>query len=73
MNKNKNHFTYETSAGSKSGFFDIYQSRNGSIMLQLGYAFTRLSYKQIERLRLDVYILKDFDHDAYVQCYQNEI
>lgn len=64
-----NKFSYETSQGYTTGYFNVYQSKSGHIYLQMGDGFTPLSKEQLSDLSIDTYTLKDFDHDAYMKAY----
>ena len=64
-----NKFTYDVKGGSVSGVFNIYQARNGAIMLLMGSKVSKLSYSQINELGIDCYELKDFNHDDFVNYY----
>ena len=64
-------FIYRTKAGTTKGYFNVYQSRNGGIFLQMGDRFTLLSKTQVENdLSIDVYDLIDFDLTDYKQFYE---
>ena len=65
-----NYFIYAVKHGNVSGFFKIYQGKNGKIYLMMGNCVTELSKKQIESdLAIDVYNLIDFSHEDYVKAY----
>ena len=51
----------------------IYQARNGLIYLSLGHAYTVLTEKQVNELRVCVQELEDFDYELYKKAYENEI
>lgn len=73
MVKNKaNRFCYSVENGYVTGFFNVYQAINGCVYLTMGHSTTKLSTDQIEELGIDVYSLKDFDHDAFVRAYASE-
>lgn len=67
--KKENKYCIETTEGWTSGFFNIYQARNGGIFIQMGNKFTELSHEQILHLGLLLHDLKDFDHDEYLKHY----
>jgi hypothetical protein len=69
MKKRKSQFCYETSTGFTFGFFNIYQSRHGEIVLAMGNAHTVLSYSQVHDLQIDIYSLLDFDYDDFKNAY----
>jgi len=69
MSEDNNIFKYQTSTGTVSGSFNIYQSRSGYIILSMGDLCTRLNYSQIIELGIDLYSLIDFDNDAYKMAY----
>lgn len=68
-----NYFSFETAGGYATAGFNIYQSKNGSIILALANAHTVLSCKQLGELFIDLYSLKDFDHDLFLLFYQTQI
>lgn len=53
-----------------SGFFNIYQGKNGCIYIQMGSAFTALNLQQINALCIDLYSLPEFDIDNYKLWYK---
>lgn len=63
-------FHYEVEGGKITGFFNIYQARNGKIYLMMGNAATPLSSEQIDQLGIDLYQLNDFDIDSYRNAYR---
>ena len=67
--KSYNKYTYDVKGGSVSGTFNIYQARNGAIMLLMGSKVTALSYSQINELDIDCYELEDFNYDDFVDYY----
>jgi hypothetical protein len=68
-----NKFFYKGSNDSKiSGFFNIYQSKNGLIWIQMGNSCTKLTHKQIGDLNIDVFGLADFDYDDYKEAYNEQ-
>ena len=69
MAKN-NHYTYNVGNGSVSGFFNVYQAKNGYIFIQMGNGYTKLTETQVKDLGINLYILKDFDHNKYIQAYK---
>ncbi|MFT4093241.1 MAG: hypothetical protein QM640_06340 [Niabella sp.] len=69
MKTKTNYFRYKTDNGWKSGYFNIYQARNGSIHIIMGNVQTTLTLQQINELFLDVYSLPEFDHDLFVKFY----
>lgn len=64
-----NKYIYKVREGTVSGCFNIYQTRNGFIMLLMGNSCTQLTEKQVKELSIDVYDLIDFDHDDYLKAY----
>lgn len=63
-------YQYEGSHGeTHKGAFNIYQARNGAIMLVMGSSTTPLTMSQINDLSLDVYSLMDFDMDDFQKYY----
>ena len=62
-------FEYQSGNSKFKGYFNIYQARNGAIMLLMGSKVTALSYSQINELDIDCYNLEDFSHDAFVKYY----
>lgn len=66
----KNEYQYTSGAITHKGFFNIYQSVGGAVMLVMGNRFTELTKEQIENdLCIDVYSLQDFNLDAYLLKY----
>lgn len=68
-----NKFCYEIKNGKCSGYFNIYQAKNGSIQLVMGNCCTTLTSQQVLDLNLDVFPLIDYDHDKYIEFYKEEI
>ena len=62
-------FEYESGDTKIKGAFNIYQARNGAIMLLMGSKVTALSYSQINELDIDCYELEDFNYDDFVDYY----
>jgi hypothetical protein len=62
-------FEYESGDTKFKGAFNIYQARNGAIMLLMGSKVSALSYSQINELDIDCYALIDFNHDDFVSYY----
>jgi len=50
---------------SHTGFFNIYQARNGGIYLHMGNNVTPFTLTQLHDLSIDLYALPDFDSDAF--------
>ena len=66
----KNYFTYQLSDTSyTSGYFSIYQSKNGAIMLTMGNDSIALTIEQIEKLNIDLYSMDGFDINDYKKYY----
>lgn len=53
-----------------SGYFNIYQARNGAIIIAMGSSFTPLIKEQVNKLNIDVYALEDFNLDNFKKYYQ---
>ena len=68
-----NQFSYEIPTGKVSGAFNIYQANSGIIYMMMGKSFTKLEYHQINDLCIDVYSLKDFDHDLFMEAYGSSV
>ena len=51
------------------GYFNIYQSSIGSIILVMGGRHTTLTNKQVDDLYIDLYSFEDFDIDLYLKYY----
>ena len=64
-------FEYETGDIKFKGAFNIYQARNGAIMLLMGTKISALTYSQINELNIDCYELEDFNHDDFHKYYQS--
>ena len=62
-------FEYQTKNTKVKGTFNIYQARNGSIMLVMGNLATKLTYCQINELNINCYLLENFDHDDFIKHY----
>jgi hypothetical protein len=61
-----NYYCYKINNNTKvSGYFKIYQSASGNIMLLMADRYTKLTKKQINELGIDIYSLYDFDYDKY--------
>jgi len=67
--KKNNHYTCNTDTGTVSGFFNIYQGKNGFIFLQMGNGYTKLTETQIEDLGINLYSIQEFDHAQYLKVY----
>ena len=65
-----NNYQYSTNTGTTKGAFNIYQNRDGSIMILMGKRYAELTHSQIQELCIDVYCLFEFDHDAYKKYYK---
>lgn len=59
------YFEYEITEGKRKGSFNVYQAKNGAIMLAMGDSMITLSFKQINQLNLCLYDLIDFNVDDY--------
>lgn len=59
------YFEYEITEGKRKGFFNVYQSKNGAIILAMGNSMIMLSFEQINQLNLCLYDLIDFNVDDY--------
>lgn len=51
------------------GHFNIYQAKNGAIMLLMGNKSIALTLGQVKELAIPCYNLEDFDHDDYNEYY----
>jgi hypothetical protein len=67
-----NSYSYETVSGFVTGWFNIYQARNGKIYLMMGSMVTPITESQINELCIDVFSLHDFDYDDYKNAYGKE-
>lgn len=65
-----NQYVYRTDRGKCMGYFNIYQARNGKIMLMMGSKCVSLSIEQVDGLPIDLFSLDDFDQDLYIQAYE---
>lgn len=65
----KNKYVYETNEGAATGFFNVYQGKNGGIYLMMGNSVTLLSLDQLGELNIHVYGLIDLDHSKYEAFY----
>ena len=71
MRKKKNFYTYNTTTGYVTGAFNLYQGRNGKIILVMGNTYTELTLQQINDLSIHLYSLQDFDNDLYAKGYSD--
>ena len=62
-------YIYESGDIKFKGVFNIYQAKNGAIMLLMGTNYTALTYKQIDDLNINCYQLIDFNHNDFVKYY----
>lgn len=66
-----NYYCYQINDKEKiSGFFRIYQAKDGGIYLMMNNVFIRLSKEQIDELGIDVYSLEDFDFVNFKIAYK---
>lgn len=66
----KGSYKYFTSEKSYvKGCFNIYQAKNGAIVLLMNNRITILSSSQVSDLSINVYELKDFDYNNYIAYY----
>lgn len=65
----KNQYNYTAGANLFKGNFNIYQAKNGSIILLMNTKITILSKSQINDLSIDCYSLTDFDVDLFNKYY----
>lgn len=68
-----NKFCYEIKNGKCSGYFNIYQAKNGSIQLIMGSCHTTLTSQQVLDLNIDVFSLIDYYHDKFREFYKEEL
>lgn len=62
---------WEGRTGKISTSFNLYQARNGAIYIMLGNSATKLEYKQIEELKINVYEdIEDFDFSDFKKHYK---
>jgi len=73
MSNKKSSFYLKLEDGSISGYFNIYQARNGKIYLQLGNCITVLTPRQINELNINCYNLNDFDVDLFLKAYRKKL
>ena len=62
-------FTYYAKEIKYTGVFNIYQAKNGAIMLVMANRAIILNKTQIDDLGIDCYSLNDFDIDNYNDFY----
>ena len=62
-------FEYESGGTKFKGAFNIYQARNGAIILLMGTKVSALTYSQINDLGINCYELADFNHDDFSKYY----
>ena len=63
--------TYQYTHGNVTfkGSFNIFQTKNGAVMLVMGNNAAILTYDQISALNIDCYLLNDFDYDLFEKYY----
>jgi hypothetical protein len=64
-------FEYISGITKFKGAFNIYQARNGSIVLLMGTKHTSLTYSQVNELHIDCYALENFNLDDFKKYYIN--
>ena len=62
-------FEYESGATKFKGAFNVYQARNGAIMLLMGAKASALTYSQINDLNINCYELAVFNLDTFQKYY----
>lgn len=62
-------FNCNTTSGKSEGAFNIYQARNGGIVLLLGDAITFLTIANLHDLRIDVSELNNFSQEDFRNYY----
>ena len=63
-------YSYNTTTGTRSGAFNVYQGKNGAIYLLMGYNAVVLQKEQVEKLiGSNLYELYDFRLDDYNNYY----
>ena len=62
-------FEYKSGDIKFKGAFNIYQARNGAIMLLMGTQISALTYSQIIDLNINCYLLSDFNYDDFQKYY----
>lgn len=67
-----NQFEYEANGQKHSGFFSVYQNRQGAVMLVMWNKSVPLSLEQIESLGLSIPEIHDFDAKRYMEFYYPE-
>lgn len=65
-----NKYSYTTGNEKRKGAFNIYQAKNGAIVLVMGTAHTLFTSRQIMDLGIDCHGLADFDVDAFRNHYK---
>ena len=62
---------WEGRSGKISTAFNLYQAKNGAIYIMLGNSATKLEYKQIEELKINVYEdIDDFNFTDFKKYYR---
>lgn len=67
-----NQFEYGANGQKHSGFFSVYQNRQGAVMLVMGSNSVPLSLEQIEGLDLGISEIHDFDARKHMEFYYPE-
>jgi hypothetical protein len=65
-------FEYQSGDTKIRGDFNVYQARNGAIILVMGKRFITLTHSQLLDLNLNCYGLLDFDYDSFKDYYKTE-
>lgn len=68
----ENKYQYKTEYGRVTGFFNIYQGRDGKIYIQMGNNVTQLSLNQIDDLKIDYHCLEDFIYEDFKSVYKDD-
>ena len=69
-----NYYTYEGERNtSHTGYFLIYQARDGKIYITMGNNSAPLTKEQIDILGIHVFDLMDFDYDDYQKAYKGRL
>jgi len=65
----QNQYCYQTATGTATGFFNIYQARDGAVYLFMNNKSCKLSLEQIGKLEIDIFNLEDFIYEDFYKAY----
>ena len=66
----ENHYIYKANdKETVSGYFSIYQAKNGMIGIVMSDRNTLLTHKQCKDLAIDIFILDEFNFEDFKKAY----